>query len=77
MNDIRVQDLIAAVFLAGGIWLAVSAAFGGAWFTSMTWFLSGIAMTCLWLFASDIFDVPVVAKSVRKLKVPGRIRVAR
>jgi pheromone shutdown protein TraB len=62
MNDIRLHDLIAAVFLAGGIWLAVSAAFGGAWFTSMTWFLSGIAMTCLWLFAADVVDVPRVAK---------------
>lgn len=67
MNDIRVQDLIAAVFLVGGIWLGVSAAFGGAWFTSMTWFLSGVAMTSLWLFASDIFDVPLVAKPMRHL----------
>lgn len=77
MNNIRVQDLIAAVFLVGGIWLSVSAAFGGAWFTSMTWFLSGIAMTCLWLFASDLFDVPAVAKPVRKLKVLGRLGATR
>lgn len=72
MNSIRVQDLIAAVFLVGGIWLSVSAAFGGAWFTSMTWFLSGVAMTSLWLLASDIVDVPVVVKRVGRLGVPGR-----
>ncbi len=72
MNSIRVQDLIAAVFLVGGIWLSVSAAFGGAWFTSMTWFLSGVAMTSLWLLASDIVDVRVVVKRVGRLGVPGR-----
>lgn len=72
MNSIRVQDLIAAVFLVGGIWLSVSAAFGGAWFTSMTWFLSGVAMTSLWLLASDIVDVPMVVKQVGRLGVPGR-----
>jgi len=72
MNNIRVQDLIAAVFLVGGIWLSVSAAFGGAWFTSMTWFLSGVAMTSLCLLASDIVDVPVVVKRVGRLGVSGR-----
>lgn len=72
MNSIRVQDLIAAVFLVGGIWLSVSAAFGGAWFTSMTWFLSGVAMTSLWLLASDIVDVPVVVKRVGRLGASGR-----
>jgi hypothetical protein len=72
MNGIRVQDLIAAVFLVGGIWLAVSAAFGGAWFTSMTWFLSGVALTSLWLLASDVVDVPVVARRMGSLNLPGK-----
>jgi hypothetical protein len=73
MNGIRVQDGVAAVFLVTGIWLAVSAAFGGAWITSMTWFLSGLAMTCLWLFASDLFEMPVVTKRMRGLHIKGRV----
>ena len=71
MNGIRVQDGVAAVFLVTGIWLAVSAAFGGAWITSMTWFLSGLAMTSLWLFASDLFEMPVVTKRMREFRIKG------
>ena len=73
MNGIRVQDGVAAVFLVTGIWLAVSAAFGGAWITSMTWFLSGLAMTSLWLFASDLFEMPVVTKRMRGLRIKGHV----
>jgi len=69
MSGIRVQDGVAAVFLVTGIWLAVSAAFGGAWITSMTWFLSGLAMTSLWLFASDLFEMPVVTKRMREPRI--------
>ncbi|QEI05789.1 hypothetical protein FXN63_07960 [Pigmentiphaga aceris] len=72
MSGIRVQDGIAAVFLVTGIWLAVSAAFGGAWITSMTWFLSGLAMTSLWLFASDLFEMPVVTRRMRELRAKGK-----
>lgn len=59
MNGIKVQDGVAAVFLVIGIWQAVSAAFGGVWITSMTWFLGSLALTSLWLFVTDIVSTSV------------------